>query len=244
MRYEVEDRIVPLVPYSGYDGKRKLCAVGCQEIGIETAQLGSGSSSPQDDNQVEMLDMAKNMQKHTGVRLIMYADDMTIGGKNIVELQEASTTLENLARQNKLKINKNKTQLMTFRKGRKKGKNDEIKFNGEHIKSVKQYKYLGLTLQVTATTFTAHITEKCTAAIKAIYVIRNLQLLSLETAMKIFHAKICPILLYGIEIIWEKLSKQNLRKIEQVKARYLKLVLGLSKNTQSRLTYELCSGVA
>ncbi|PNF13826.1 hypothetical protein B7P43_G12433 [Cryptotermes secundus] len=185
-------------------------------------------------------DLAKTMEKHTGVQLIMYADDMTIGGKNIEELQEASTTLENWARQNKLQINKNKTQLMTFRKGGRKGKNDEIKFNGEHIKSVKQYKYLGLTLQSTSTTFTAHITEKCTAAIKAIYTIRNLQLLSLETAMKIFHAKICPILLYGIEITWEKLSKQNLRKMEQVKARYLKLALGLPKNTQSRLTYELC----
>ena len=189
---------------------------------------------------VATADLEKKMEKHKEVQLLMYADDMTIGGKNIKDLQEAFNDLVRWTRENKFNINKNKTELMTFRKGGKPCKDEEIKLNGENLKIVKQYKYLGLTLQTTGITFTSHITEKCTSAIKTMYTMQHLQRYSLETAMKIFRSKIIPILTYGIEIIWENISKQQLRKMEQVKARYLKLILGLPKNTPSRLTYVLC----
>ncbi|PSN40835.1 hypothetical protein C0J52_25868 [Blattella germanica] len=58
--------------------------------------------------------------------------------------------------------------------------------------------------------------------------------------MKLFNAKIAPIITYGLELISEHLAKRNLEKIEKVKATFMKKLLGVSKYTPSRLTYELC----
>jgi hypothetical protein len=63
--------------------------------------------------------------------------------------------------------------------------------------------------------------------------------LSIETAMKLFELKFSPIASYGIKVIWPFLSKNDLEKLEIVKTRYLKKVLGLSKFNWSRYVYEL-----
>jgi hypothetical protein len=44
---------------------------------------------------------------------------------------------------------------------------------------------------------------------------------------------------YGIEVVWPFLSKNDLEKLERVKTRYLKKVLGWSKFSWSRYVYEL-----
>jgi hypothetical protein len=40
-------------------------------------------------------------------------------------------------------------------------------------------------------------------------------------------------------LIWEKLTKKDLARIEGVKTKFLKTIMGISKHTRSRLTYEL-----
>ena len=62
-------------------------------------------------------------------------------------------------------------------------------------------------------------------------------LLRVQTAMRLFEAKILPTLTYGIEIIWEHLTERQLKSIESLKARFLKRAMALSKYTLSRLTY-------
>lgn len=57
--------------------------------------------------------------------------------------------------------------------------------------------------------------------------------------MKIFTVKIVPIITYGLEIVWQYLTKSNLKDLEKVKATYLKRVLGLSRFAPSRIVYEL-----
>lgn len=172
-------------------------------------------------------------------QIIMYADDMALGAQNIGVLQQAFNSITEWANRNKFKINRSKTQLMTFQKGGRRTRNQQVTTDGEAIPTTRIYKYLGLTLQTTGRTYTEHITDRTTAAIRAMYAIPNLRNLSITTAMRIFQAKINPMITYAFEIIWEKLSKNNLRNIEQVKARYLKLILGLPKNAPSRLAYEL-----
>jgi hypothetical protein len=66
--------------------------------------------------------------------------------------------------------------------------------------------------------------------------IENRRLLSLETAMKLFSARITPILTYGVEQIWDHFTA-NLTTLEDVKATYLKRALCLSRFTASRLAY-------
>ena len=63
--------------------------------------------------------------------------------------------------------------------------------------------------------------------------------LSIETAMSLYKAKVTTIITYGLELIWEKLNKYNLKDIEKIKATFLKKILCISKYTPSRLAYEL-----
>ena len=110
---------------------------------------------------------------------------------------------------------------------------------GEPLKITNRYKYLGITLQTTASSFKIHIQENTAAAIKAMYNIKNITLLKLETAMKLFETTIAPIVTYGIEIYWEKLKTSDMEKIEAVKARYIKRAIGISKYAPNRMVYAI-----
>jgi hypothetical protein len=87
--------------------------------------------------------------------------------------------------------------------------------------------------------FTNHVRERAAATIVASHGIKNLSQLSIITAMKLFDLKILPILIYGVDITWNHLTKRNLRDIERVKSTFLKRAMCLSKHTPSRLTYVL-----
>ncbi|KAJ4437654.1 hypothetical protein ANN_17799 [Periplaneta americana] len=128
---------------------------------------------------------------------------------------------------------------MVFRKGGKIAEYDRITYKGEELKHVNAFRYLGITLQPTIKSFKRHIRERTLAAIRSIYDIEDPTRLSLSSAMTLFNAKTLPAITYGTELIWTKLILSNLKNTESVKARYLKRVLGISKLSKYRLTYEL-----
>jgi hypothetical protein len=76
-------------------------------------------------------------------------------------------------------------------------------------------------------------------ALRAMHNIENLRLLSLETTIKLFSAKIIPILTYGLEQIWDHLTVNDLMTPENVKVMYLKRALCLSRFKVSRLAYTM-----
>lgn len=178
-------------------------------------------------------------QEAETVRIYIYADDMVIGTHSRTELQRAIDALKLWAKENKLKINTSKTVQMIFRKGGRIATDDRVTMDGAPLQIVHSFKYLGVTLQTTMKSFKLHTKSRAAAATKAIYDIKSLNRLSLQSAVKLFKAKIVPILTYGIELTWEKLTTNDLRTIEAVKSRFLKAVLGVSKYTKSRLVYEL-----
>ncbi|KAJ4430930.1 hypothetical protein ANN_19523 [Periplaneta americana] len=116
---------------------------------------------------------------------------------------------------------------------------DIFTYGNEKLEIVNSYKYLGLTLQVTGKSFTKHIEERCSAAIKATYDIKKLEKLSTTTALRLFYIKIAPIVSYALKKIWVHLTSANLKKLEAVKASYLKRALQVSRTTQTRLVYLL-----
>lgn len=179
------------------------------------------------------------MNDSSKATLIMYADDMMIGSSNKEEVQTAIKGLEKWTEENYLHINKEKTVQMVFRKGGKQAKRDKILLNGDSLEIVNKYKYLGITLQTTGRSFKAHVREKSAAAIRSIYKVRNITKLSTDTAMLLFNSTIAPIVTYGIEIVWEKLTLSDLTEIEKVKAYFMKRAMGVSKTSPSRLVYVL-----
>ena len=171
--------------------------------------------------------------------LIMYADDMALGSANKEELQATLLKLEKWVEENGFDINMGKTVQMTFKKGGRRSPADTLRLKNEPLKVEKSFKYLGMTLQTTLTSFSQHIQEKSAAATKAIYSIDNIRKTSLTTAMALFTTTISPIVTYGMDIMWEKLKVGDLKRIEGVKARFLKPPIGIGKTAPSRLAYEL-----
>ena len=96
---------------------------------------------------------------------------------------------------------------MTFTKG---GKEGHLTYKGKNLTSVKQFKYLGVTLQTAGTMFTAHIKDRINAATRAMSDIRHLREMSLQTALKLFQLKIVPVATYGLENICAHLSYRKL----------------------------------
>lgn len=173
------------------------------------------------------------------VNVYMYADDMALASDSIKDLQKGMDLLTKWADINELVMNLRKTELMVFRRGGRLTKEDYITCGRCTLTPKRQFTYLGITLQVTGTTFTVHIKERLAAALRGMSDVRQIQGMSLETAMKLFQAKILPSLTYGLEVIWEFLTRRQLQDLESLKPRYLKRVLGVSKYTRSRYVYVL-----
>ena len=142
-------------------------------------------------------------------------------------------------KENEFAINKEKTVQMVFRKGGRLPAGDNLTLGDEPLKIVRKFKYLGITLLTTASSFSEHVQERSAAAVRATFCIKNLTSVSLETAIKLFNATIAPVVTYGIEIFWEQLTTSDMEKIENVKTGYLKRALGVSKCTPNRLVYLL-----
>ena len=107
---------------------------------------------------------------------------------------------------------------MTFRREGNVYKTDIIFCGSEKLEIVNSYKYLGLTLQVRGKTFTKQIEGRCAAAIKAMFDIKMLHKLSIDTALRLFYIKIVPIGSYALKKIWMHLVTANLKTLEAVKA--------------------------
>jgi hypothetical protein len=129
------------------------------------------------------------------------------------KLQTAFNCLAEWARKNKLKLNEDKTVSMTFRRGGK----QQFLIGDRVLKSVSNFKYLGVTFQTQGHVFTKHISERMSAAKRAINDIDHQNRLSLATAMKLFQLKVAPVATYGLENIWTHLRVKQLENIEKIK---------------------------
>ena len=112
--------------------------------------------------------------------------------------------------------------MMVFRKGGRLSANMGITYRGKKLNIVDSFKYLGISFQTQGCVFTRHIKERPSAAIIAMNDIRCLSKLGMETAQRLFRLKITPIATYGLEIIWEYLTKRDFMELERIKAMFLK----------------------
>ena len=63
---------------------------------------------------------------------------------------------------------------MTFRKGGRIAENEHIKLRGKNLEIVQTFKYLGIMLQTSGSSYRIHVREKASAAIRATYSIKDL----------------------------------------------------------------------
>lgn len=175
-----------------------------------------------------------------GSTVLLYADDMVILTEGDAELKKALLVLRKWCLQNRLKVNTSKTQVIKFRKGGRTSRKDVFMYGGETLGIVKEYNYLGVTLQ-TGMAFTKQVKRvKAKAVAKIGSISTRISKLSLEKAMTVFNVQIKPIVTYGMYLFASHLGVTSLKHLDTVKSRFLKKVLRLNPTASTELIHKLC----
>ncbi|CAG0900082.1 unnamed protein product, partial [Cyprideis torosa] len=153
-------------------------------------------------------------------------------------IQQALQELEQWCDDNQLEVNVQKTKAMKIRKGGRLKRTDRLFYKNQQVEFVKAHEYLGLTLQ-SRLTFTEHILKKKRKALIVIATLRNLPLVSIDTAMRIYRMKIQPIVTYLLDLLSPGLTCKQMEELDRVKAAFVKRALGVHRNASATLALEI-----
>ena len=165
-------------------------------------------------------------EEHRQVNMLLYADDIVLVGDNIGHIQKLLNNLSIFSRKWGLKVNMVKTKFMVFRNGGIVKANEKVYYNGERIKTVSYYKYLGLIMSTRLSWTPAQKTlsqqsEKCMNFIRTINYECNF---SFTTSNEIFNKCIIPIVTYASEVWGPYVSKVT----ENALIKFCRTQLGVS----------------
>ena len=178
--------------------------------------------------------------------ILMYADDLIILSTKKEVLQQNLNLLQAYCEKWKLSVNIKKTKCMTFTRGTQK---ETFKFtiSGRPLENVKEYKYLGITVNAKNCSFTPSLEKLSTKATNALFALKSklpLKLISVATALRLFDSCISPILLYASEVwfpyIYNEPKKWDETPIEKVHTQYLKRMLGVNYSTTNLMIRREC----
>ena len=172
---------------------------------------------------------------------LMYADDLIIFSTSTKGLQDSLNSLSSYCAKWKLDINYTKTKCMSFTKGTQKEKHI-FKIKDKVIENVKDFKYLGITINRKNGTFTPTLSDLSIKASRALYAIYSrvpFKRIATRTMLKLFETCIIPILLYGSEV-WAPYMNYSYTKweytpIEKIHSQFLKRILGVNRSTTNIL---------
>ena len=181
------------------------------------------------------------------VNCLMYADDVILLSTSREGLQNCLNSLYAYAEKWKLKVNTEKTQVITFNGGGQLIKDNSFYFGNDLLKNVQEYKYLGVIIKASGN-FNSGICHLSNKALKVVYMIRSrfhTSEVNAKLLLKLFDACVKPVLLYGSELwsvfnlnLSKKLSGEQecaLEKTfdsflpEKIHTRYCKYILGVGK---------------
>ena len=177
--------------------------------------------------------------KLNGVDLpaVFYADDTIIMDQTPIGLQHQLDAFSKYCKENDLIINTSKTQVMVFSRGRQKRQMRNWFIDGCKLVVTSEYRYLGLLFTLNLS-FREHFSQQETKAMALAATLKKLDVTlaykSVVTLMRLYNAKIVPLLLYGTEIMTED-ETRRLAQIEmRIWKKWLDLPLG-SVNSVIRL---------
>lgn len=164
------------------------------------------------------------------IRLLMYADDIVILAEEPKVLQSMINNLASYCNMWGMEVNQMKSEVMIFRNGGRLASNEKWNYNGEELRVVNEYKYLGITL-TPKVSFTKHIKKKNEAAKACINATwRNFigkQKIQLKAKWKMFLSVCRSIQSYGTQI-W---GNAYFDDVDQLYRFFIKRILKLPENT-------------
>ena len=104
---------------------------------------------------------------------------------------------------------------------------------------VNRFEYLGMVFQTRGLAVGEQLGERVRRAKIAVGGLDKLGELSLGAAVRLFKGVIAPVATYGLGVIWGRMGRENFKKLEGVKAFFLKRWLGVARGTRNRLVYRV-----
>ena len=194
-----------------------------------------------------MNELSKEMNKHGkhGIQLtpgmqiifhLLWADDVILASDTIVGLQNQINILSEQAMRLGMKVNLDKTKVMVFRKGGFLSKDEKWFYRNIPLEVVNSYVYLGVNV-TTKLSFVSSTNSLVTKSKKALYQImyslKSINCHDFDVFIKLFDAKVKPILLYASEV-W---GMKDIIEVERVHLLALKRFLNVSKHCSNAVVY-------
>ena len=179
------------------------------------------------------------IQLKPGMQIIfhlLWADDVILSSDSIVGLQNQINVLSEQAHRLGMEVNLSKTKIIVFRKGGFLSQHEKWFYRNTPIEVVNAYVYLGVNV-TTKLSFVSSTNVLVAKAKKACYQIMNslkcIGCQDFEVFIKLFDAKVKPILLYASEV-W---GMKEMIEVERVHLFALKRFLNVSIHCSNAVVY-------
>ena len=188
----------------------------------------------------EIFDMCGSNPKLSDVEIssLIWADDILILSETASGLQRKLDNLGIYCKKNKLQVNTDKTQAMTFTKSGRLLKGD-FYFGETKLKNVREYKYLGFIVTPSGEIRTG-LEDLRIRAMRALTKIRKalgpLFQHNLRNTMHLYNFMVKPILLYCSDF-WGTLRHPQNSPIERLHLSFYKQILGVRKQTKTEAVF-------
>ena len=172
------------------------------------------------------------------IRLLSFADDLTVIAESKEDLQLGLDRLALYCRKWGLKVNTRKTKIVVFRKGGKLRNTDRWFYGDEEIEIVSHFKYLGCDLSYTGS-FCKSTDDLVKSARRALFPLKQYchqNEAPFSASLKLFNSTIQPILTYCCEI-W---GLRRSDPIEKFHLKFLKSMLCVKTSTPNCFVYGEC----
>ena len=170
-------------------------------------------------------------ESHPNVSMLLYADDLVLLGDNIGRVQQLLNNLSTFCKKWGLSVNMEKTKFVVFRNGGIVKNNERVYLNGEKVKLVSYYKYLGLIVSSRLSWSPAQKTLSDQAE-KSMNCISRLNYecdFSFKTSNELFDRCTLPVITYASEIWGHKVHNC----VEDVLLKLCRMQLGVGSKSPS-----------
>ena len=208
-----------------------LFAIFLNDFELSLSSKYSGLTTLKDISRILSTD---DIEFFLNMYTLLYADDTLVLAESPAEMQLALDEVGVYCKKWGLSINKTKTEVVIFSRGKVK-KQFRFKIGNIDIGTNSEYCYLGTIFNFNGN-FTKAINERITLARKAMFGLNqkavNL-LLPPDIHIDLFEKMISPIFLYGSEV-W---GYGNVEPLEVFYRKFIKRVLGIGRSTPNCIVY-------
>jgi hypothetical protein len=165
------------------------------------------------------------------INLLLYADDIILMVRSLHDLENQLRILKDFFPNMGMTVNTDKTKVMIIKSN--KITYDTFVYENNNLEEVNSYKYLGIDIHHKLN-WNYNIEKRIIGGWKAYYGLENncksTDLWSWDKKKLLFEILVTPVILYGCEVWGCSISRESLRKIEQIQKNFITYNLKIKGN--------------